>query len=151
MSPYDYNDDVLWSEREKETIVTDVRHNFAFVFQQVVMINKFYYTDSNLSTKVDEVMESSKKMFEKEQLSEYLYKNLLSAYKQYPTMLIGNLKDEEKKIGEKSNSKDWRNSSIFWPFLSVIYPKSYTSWSKNKMMLKSERLLENISADTNNY
>ena len=100
MSPYDYKDDDFWHEREKETIVTDVRHNFAFVFQQVVMIHKFYYTDSNLSTK-DEVMESSKKMFEKEQLSEYLYESLLSAYKQYPTMLIGNLKDEEKTIGRE--------------------------------------------------
>ena len=39
MSPYDYNDDAFWREREKETIVTDVRHNFAFVFQQVVMIH----------------------------------------------------------------------------------------------------------------
>ena len=93
MSPYDYNDDAFWREREKETIVTDVRHNFAFVFQQVVMIHKFYYTDSNLSTKAEEVMEAAKKMFEKEQLSEYLYENLLSAYKQYPTMLIGNLKE----------------------------------------------------------
>ena len=99
MSPYDYNDDAFWREREKETIVTDVRHNFAFVFQQVVMIHRFYYTDSNLSTKAEEVMEVAKKMFEKEQLSEYLYENLLSAYKQYPTMLIGNLKDEEKTIG----------------------------------------------------
>ena len=69
MSPYDYNDDAFWREREKETIVTDVRHNFAFVFQQVVMIHKFYYTDSNLSTKAEEVMEAAKKMFEKEQLS----------------------------------------------------------------------------------
>ena len=101
MSPYDYNDDAFWHEREKETIVTDVRHNFAFVFQQVVMIHKFYYADSNLSTKAEEVMDAAKKMFEKEQLSEYLYENLLSAYKQYPTMLIGNLKDEEKKIGRE--------------------------------------------------
>lgn len=84
-----------------KTIVTNVRHNFAFVFQQVVMIHKFYYTDYNLSTKAEEVMEASKKMFEKEQLSEYLYENLLSAYKPYPTMLIGNLKDEEKKIGRE--------------------------------------------------
>lgn len=99
MSPYNYNDDAFWREREKETIVTDVRHNFAFVFQQVVIIHRFYYTDSNLSTKAEEVMEVAKKMFEKEQLSEYLYENLLSAYKQYPTMLIGNLKDEEKTIG----------------------------------------------------
>ena len=67
MSPYDYNDDAFWHEREKETIVTDVRHNFAFVFQQVVMIHKFYYIDSNLSTKAEEVMEAAKKMFEKEQ------------------------------------------------------------------------------------
>lgn len=117
MSPYDYNDDALWSEREKETIVTDVRHNFAFVFQQVVMINKFYYTDSNLSTKVDEVMESSKKMFEKEQLSEYLYKNLLSAYKQYPTMLIGNLKDEEKKIGRE---KQFERLKKLKDFLTIL-------------------------------
>lgn len=84
-----------------KTIVTNVRHNFAFVFQQVVMIHKFYYTDYNLSTKAEEVMEAPKKMFEKEQLSEYLYENLLSAYKPYPTMLIGNLKDEEKKIGRE--------------------------------------------------
>lgn len=97
--------------------MTDVRHNFAFVFQQVVMINKFYYTDSNLSTKVDEVMESSKKMFEKEQLSEYLYKNLLSAYKQYPTMLIGNLKDEEKKIGRE---KQFERLKKLKDFLTIL-------------------------------
>lgn len=97
--------------------MTDVRHNFAFVFQQVVMINKFYYTDSNLSTKVDEVMESSKKMFEKEQLSEYLYKNLLSAYKQYPTMLIGNLKDEEKKIGREKQFERLKKLKYFLTIL----------------------------------
>lgn len=117
MSPYDYNDDAFWHEREKETIVTDVRHNFAFVFQQVVMIHKFYYTDSNLSTKAEEVMEAAKKMFEKEQLSEYLYENLLSAYKQYPTMLIGNLKDEEKKIGRE---KQFERLKKLKEFLTIL-------------------------------
>ena len=117
MSPYDYNDDAFWREREKETIVTDVRHNFAFVFQQVVMIHKFYYRDSKLSTKAEEVMEASKQMFEKEQLSEYLYENLLSAYKQYPTMLIGNLKDEEKKIGRE---KQFERLKKLKEFLTIL-------------------------------
>ena len=97
--------------------MTDVRHNFAFVFQQVVMIHKFYYPDSNLSTKAEEVIEASKKMFEKEQLSEYLYENLLSAYKQYPTMLIGNLKDEEKKIGRE---KQFERLSKLREFLTIL-------------------------------
>ena len=81
MSPYDYNDDAFWREREKETIVTDVRHNFAFVFQQVVMIHKFYYPDSKLSTKAEEVMEAVLKMYKEGKLSDYLYENLVSAYK----------------------------------------------------------------------
>ena len=117
MSPYDYNDDAFWREREKETIVTDVRHNFAFVFQQVVIIHKFYYTDSNLSTKAEEVMEAAKKMLEKEQLTEYLYENLLSAYKQYPSMLIGNLKDEEKKIGRE---KQFERLKKLKEFLTIL-------------------------------
>ena len=117
MSPYDIYNDAFWHEREKETIVTDVRHNFAFVFQQVVMIHKFYYRDSKLSTKAEEVMEVAKQMFEKEQLSEYLYENLLSAYKQYPTMLIGNLKDEEKKIGRE---KQFERLSKLKEFLTIL-------------------------------
>ena len=64
MSPYDIYDDAFWREREKETIVIDIRHNFAFVFEQVVMIHKFYYRDSKLSTKADEVMKAAKKMFD---------------------------------------------------------------------------------------
>lgn len=117
MSSYDYNDDAFWREREKETIVTDVRHNFAFVFQQVVMIHKFFYRNSKLSTKAEEVMEAAKKMFEKEQLSEYLYENLLSAYKHYPTMLIGNLKDEEKKIGKE---KQFERLKKLKEFLTIL-------------------------------
>lgn len=62
-------------------------------------------------------MESSKKMFEKEQLSEYLYKNLLSAYKQYPTMLIGNLKDEEKKIGREKQFERLKKLKYFLTIL----------------------------------
>ena len=117
MSPYDIYDDAFWRERKKETIVTDVRHNFAFVFQQVVMIHKFYYRDSKLSTKAEEVMEAAKMMFEKEQLSEYLYENLLSAYKQYPTMLIGNLKEEEKRIGRE---KQFERLSKLKEFLTIL-------------------------------
>ena len=117
MSPYDIYDDAFWREREKETIVTDVRHNFAFVFQQVVMIHKFYYRDSKLSTKAEEVMEAAKQMFEKEQLSEYLFENLLSAYKQYPSMLIGNLKDEEKRIGRE---KQFERLSKLKEFLTIL-------------------------------
>lgn len=73
--------------------------------------------DSNLSTKAEEVMEAAKKMFEKEQLSEYLYENLLSAYKQYPTMLIGNLKDEEKKIGRE---KQFERLKKLKEFLTIL-------------------------------
>lgn len=65
-------------------------------------------------------MEAAKKMFEKEQLSEYLYKNLLSDYKQCPTTLIGNLKDEEKKTGRKKQFerlkklKEFFNHPYWW-------------------------------------
>ena len=117
MSPYDYNDDAFWREREKETIVTDVRHNFAFVFNQVVMIHKFYYLNSKLSTKSEEVMEAVEKMYKEGKLSDYLYENLISAYKQYPTMLIGNLKDEEKKIGRE---KQFERLKKLKEFLTIL-------------------------------
>ena len=117
MSPCDYNDDASWHEREEEIIVADVRHNFAFVFQQVVMIHKFYYHDFNLSSRAEEVIKAVKKMFEKEQLSEYLYENLLSAYEQYPTMLIGNLKEEEKMIGRE---KQFERIKKLREFLTIL-------------------------------
>ena len=117
MSPNETYNEAFWREKEDEVIVTDIRHSFAFVFQQVVMIHKFYYTDSKLSTKAEEVMEAAKKMFEKEQISEYLYENLLSAYKQYPTMLIGNLKDEEKKIGREKQFERLKNLREFLTIL----------------------------------
>ena len=117
MSPYDYNDDAFWREREKETIVTDVRHNFAFVFQQVVMIHKFYYPDSKLSTKAEEVMEAVLKMYKEGKLSDYLYENLVSAYKQYPTMLIGNLKEEDKQVGRE---KQFERLKKLKEFLTIL-------------------------------
>ncbi len=117
MSPYDIYDDAFWREREKETIVTDVRHNFAFVFQQVVMIHKFYYPDSQLSTKAEEVMEAVLKMYKEGKLSDYLYENLVSAYKQYPTMLIGNLKEEDKQVGRE---KQFERLKKLKEFLTIL-------------------------------
>lgn len=96
MSPDNfYVSDEYFAQREKEVIVTDIRHNYAFIFSQVVQLYKFYHPkEKGLTTKAEDVESRINILYKEEKFSEYLYENFCSIMKQYPTMLPGNLAKE---------------------------------------------------------
>ena len=98
MSPDNfYNEEYL----NKQVIVQDVRHNYAFIFSQVVQLFKFYHPEAKgLTTKADDV-ESRMHILKREgEISDYLYDNFFSVMKQYKTMLPGELAKEKVAVGE---------------------------------------------------
>ena len=103
MSPDNfYVSDEYFAQREKEAIVQDIRHNYAFIFSQVVQLYKFYYPkEKNLTTKAEDVESRVHKLYKEGKLSEYLYENFCSIMKQYPTMLPGNLAKERAEDKDK--------------------------------------------------
>ena len=119
MSPGNfYVPDEYFAQREKEVIVQDIRHNYAFIFSQVVQLYKFYYPkEKNLTTKAEDVESRVHKLYKEGKLSEYLYENFCSIMKQYPTMLPGNLAkekavDKDKQFERLSKLKQLLNIYI---------------------------------------
>ncbi len=90
-----YDSEEYYALREKEVIVQDIRHNYAFIFSQVVQLFKFYHPkEKGLTTKAEDVESRAKTLYEERKLSDYLYENFQSIMKQYPSMLPGNLAKE---------------------------------------------------------
>lgn len=50
MSPNEHNEDIF-SLGERETVVTDIRSSYSFIFNQLVQIYKTHHQDEKLSTK----------------------------------------------------------------------------------------------------
>ena len=95
-----YDSEEYYALRKKEVIVQDIRHNYAFIFSQVVQLFKFYYPkEKGLTTKAEDVESRMHTLFKEEKISDYLYENFQSIMKQYPTMLPGNLAKERTLVG----------------------------------------------------
>ena len=95
---YFYNKEYL----EKLTIVQDIRHNYGFIFSQITQLFAIYYPDYNkeLSKRAEDIEARIQILYKDKSISEYLYLNFFSVYKQYQTLLPGNLAKERKEIGE---------------------------------------------------
>ncbi len=98
MSPNEYNEDIF-SLRERETTVTDIRSSYSFIFNQLVQIYKIYHQDEKLSAKAEEVADAVETLHNEGKLTDYLYENFKSCYSQYPTMLVSNLLKEKEQVG----------------------------------------------------
>ena len=97
-----YDSEEYYALREKEVIVQDIRHNYAFIFSQVVQLYKFYHPkEKGLTTKAEDVESRVNILYKEEKFSEYLYENFCSIMKQYPTMLPGNLAKEREVNPDK--------------------------------------------------
>ena len=72
MSPNEYNEDIF-SLRERETIVTDIRSSYSFIFNQLVQIYKFHHQDEKLSTKAEEVADAVETLHNEGKITDYLY------------------------------------------------------------------------------
>lgn len=96
MSPDSFYDpEEYYAFRKKEVIVQDIRHNYAFIFSQVMQLFKFYHPkEKGLTTKAEDVESRAKTLYEERKLSDYLYENFQSIMKQYPSILPGNLAKE---------------------------------------------------------
>lgn len=113
-----YDSEEYYALREKEVIVQDIRHNYAFIFSQVVQLFKFYHPkEKGLTTKAEDVESRAKTLYEEGKLSDYLYENFQSIMKQYPSMLPGNLAkeravDKDKQFERLSKLKQLLNIYI---------------------------------------
>lgn len=119
MSPDSFCDsEEYYALREKEVLVQDIRHNYAFIFSQMVQLFKFYHPkEKGLTTKAEDVESRAKTLYEEEKLSDYLYENFQSIMKQYPSMLPGNLAkeramDKDKQFERLSRLKQLLNIYI---------------------------------------
>ena len=99
MSPDNfYNEEYL----NKQVIVQDIRHNYAFIFSQIVQLFKFYHPDAkSLTTKAEDVKSRMYVLKKEEKISDYLYENFFVIMKQYPTMLPSELYKEKMAVGEE--------------------------------------------------
>lgn len=113
-----YDSEEYYALREKEVIVQDIRHNYAFIFSQVVQLFKFYHPkEKGLTTKAEDVESRAKALYEEGKLSDYLFENFQSIMKQYPSMLPGNLAkermaDKDKQFERLSKLKQLLNIYI---------------------------------------
>ena len=109
MSPdtYFYNDEDL----ARQVIVQDIRHNYGFIFSQITQLFQFYDPDYNkkLSKRAEDIEARIQILHMEEHISEYLYVNFFSVYKQYETMLPGNLAKERKAIGADKQNERLKN------------------------------------------
>lgn len=88
---------------EQQTIVQDIRHNYGFIFSQITELFSFYHPDYNkkLSKKSDDIETRIQILFKEQSLSEYLYRNFLVVYAEYPTLLPSKLVKEKEVIGKE--------------------------------------------------
>ena len=92
-----YNEEYL----NKQVIVQDIRHNYAFIFSQIVQLFKFYHPDAKgLTTKAEDVESRIHVLKKEEKITDYLYENFFVIMKQYPSMLPSELYKEKMAVGE---------------------------------------------------
>ena len=98
MSPntYFYNRD----EQSRQYLINEIRGLYAFIFNQIVQLYKFYYPhEKGVSTRSNDVEVHMQTLYERHDVEEYLYDSFRSIMKQYPTMLAGELAKERDKLG----------------------------------------------------
>lgn len=98
MGPNEYDEDIF-SLRETEIIVTDIRSSHFFIFNQLVKIYKIHHQDEKLSTKAVEVADAAETIDVEGKIANHLYENFKSCHSQHSTMLVGNLAKEKEQIG----------------------------------------------------
>lgn len=88
MSPY---------ENERDLAGSTLRSKYAFIFNTVVEIYKFYHIKAKVSCKFDKVQEITETLHKEEKLSDYLYESLKVLFKLYPTLIPAELAKMYKK------------------------------------------------------
>ena len=163
MSPNEYNEDIF-SLRERETIVTDIRSSYSFIFNQLVQIYKIHHQDEKLSTKAEEVADAVETLHNEGKITDYLYENFKSCYSQYPTMLVGNLVKEKEQVRlakmekekleaiDKEKFNFFKNQSLYfvWVVLGVpivLGTKPSELEARTVELLKDEEIIAYASAD----
>jgi len=79
MSPYENHDHGA----------SELRTNYAYLFDVVVRIYKLYHQNEKVATRFETVVELTQKLFDEGVFDEYIYESLKSVYKEYPTLLPG--------------------------------------------------------------
>lgn len=78
MSPY---------ENERDLAGSTLRSKYAFIFNTVVEIYKFYHIKAKVSSQFEKVKELTETLYKEERLSDYLYESLKVLFKLYPTLI----------------------------------------------------------------
>ena len=98
MSPY---------QNIAEITASTIRSQYAYIFNTVVEIYKFYHVGAKVSARFEDVKTIVEEMYKEETLSTYLYESLKEIFEKYPILRPDNLKksylNDSKKTQETLN------------------------------------------------
>lgn len=95
----------------KFTSATEVRSQYAFVFECVTQLYNFRF-NKKPSKKFEDVVKATEELHETEAISDYLYESLKVLYELYPSMLPGKVEEGYKKNREAEEERLYRLSKL---------------------------------------
>ena len=95
---------------------SELRTKYAYVFSTIAEIYKYYHRGEKVGMRFEEVVKLVNQLKEEERLTEYLYESLEDLFKQYPTLLPG----EVQKGYETNESKETEHLNRLGGLLSLV-------------------------------
>ena len=80
---------------------SELRTKYAYLFSTLVEIYKLYHQEEKPATRFETVVELTQKLYEEEVIDDYIYESLQVIYKEYPTLLPGEVQKGYEKNREK--------------------------------------------------
>ena len=94
---------------------SELRTKYAYLFSTIVEIYKFYHQEEKPATRFETVVELTKKLYEEERIDDYIFESLQLVYKEYPTLLPG----EVQKGYEEDREKELNHLNKLYELLSI--------------------------------
>ena len=94
---------------------SELRTKYAYLFSTIVEIYKYYHQEEKPATRFEIVVELTKKLYEEERIDDYIFESLQLVYKEYPTLLPG----EVQKGYEEDREKELNHLNKLYELLSI--------------------------------
>ena len=94
---------------------SELRTKYAYLFSTIVEIYKYYHQEEKPATRFETVVELTKKLYEEERIDDYIFESLQLVYKEYPTLLPG----EVQKGYEEDREKELNHLNKLYELLSI--------------------------------